>query len=125
MSSPLGRPRRTLAGIASVGAVGTEPVNMLDNVTADGEGHLILLEDIGNNAHNGKVWKYDPATDTLTLLARHDPARFVDVPRRQRDRRGRPAPGHVRAAGTRSSRRSRSACRSTSSSRAWPGRSSS
>jgi hypothetical protein len=23
------------------------------------------------------VWDYDPATDTLTLLAQHDPGRFV------------------------------------------------
>jgi len=58
---------------------GTEPVQMLDNLTADGAGHLILLEDVGGNAHNGKVWQYDLATDTLTQVARHDTTRFGDI----------------------------------------------
>lgn len=58
---------------------GTEAVQMLDNLTADGEGHLVLLEDVGNTAHNGKVWSYDLASDALTLVAQHDPARFGDI----------------------------------------------
>ena len=35
-------------------------------------------EDVGNNAHLGKLWQYDPATDALTQIAQHDPARFLD-----------------------------------------------
>ena len=58
---------------------GTEAINMLDNLTADGAGHLILLEDVGGADHNGKVWRYDLATDSLTLVAKHDPARFGDI----------------------------------------------
>ena len=36
-----------------------------------------MLEDVGNNAHLGKVWQYDPASDSLTQIAVHDPARFL------------------------------------------------
>ena len=27
---------------------------------------MFLQEDVGNNAHLGKVWQYDPATNSLT-----------------------------------------------------------
>ncbi len=56
---------------------GTEGQQMLDNITVDSHGKLVLCEDVGNNAHVGKVWQYDPATDQLTQIAQHDPARFV------------------------------------------------
>lgn len=57
-----------------------QKVNMFDNLTVNERtGQLVLLEDVGNAAHNGKVWHYDPATDVLTLVARHDRARFGDV----------------------------------------------
>jgi phosphodiesterase/alkaline phosphatase D-like protein len=55
-------------------------VNMFDNITVNAQtGHVILLEDVGNAAHNGKVWDYDPATNALVMVAQHDPARFGDV----------------------------------------------
>jgi hypothetical protein len=55
---------------------GTEGQWMLDNITVNAQGKLILQEDVGNNAHLGAIWQYDPATDALTQLAQHDPARF-------------------------------------------------
>ncbi len=58
---------------------GTEGINMLDNIGVDKFGHLILQEDVGNNAHNGKIWQYDITTDNLTLISKHDPARFGDI----------------------------------------------
>ncbi|BAY63876.1 CHU large protein [Calothrix brevissima NIES-22] len=58
---------------------GTEGGNMFDNMTIDKYGHILLQEDTGNAAHNAKVWQYDIATDTLKLLAKHDPARFGDI----------------------------------------------
>ncbi len=58
---------------------GTEGQNMFDNMTIDRYGHITLLEDVGGAAHNGKIWQYDIATDTLTQLAKHDAARFGDV----------------------------------------------
>src|SRR5262249_4046048 len=57
-----------------------QKVNMFDNITVNPQtGHIILLEDVGGAAHNGKVWDYNPATDTLVQIARHDPARFGDI----------------------------------------------
>ena len=52
---------------------------MLDNLTIDGAGRLYLQEDVGNQPHNGKLWRYDPANGEATLLARHDVSRFGDV----------------------------------------------
>ncbi len=54
-------------------------VNMLDNMTIDRNGRILLQEDTGGAAHNAKIWRYDIASDTLTLVARHDPARFGDI----------------------------------------------
>lgn len=60
--------------------VNGEKVNMLDNVAVNPKsGVLVLVEDVGNAAHNGKVWVFDPGTDQLTRVARHDPNRFGDV----------------------------------------------
>lgn len=55
---------------------GADHPRMFDNITVTEQGKVILLEDVGNNAHLGKVWEYDPATDQLSQLAQHDPARF-------------------------------------------------
>ena len=59
--------------------VNGKKVNMFDNISIDKYGHILLLEDVGNAAHNGKVWQYDVATDSLKLLTQFDPARFGDV----------------------------------------------
>ncbi len=56
---------------------GTEGVKMLDNMCMDNYGHILLQEDVGNNVHNGKVWQYTVATDSLKLLAQHDGNRFI------------------------------------------------
>jgi len=50
---------------------------MMDNITVDGDGAVYMQENIGNQVALGKVWKYEPATDTLTLLAEHDATRFI------------------------------------------------
>jgi hypothetical protein len=57
---------------------GTEAQQMLDNLTVDNQGNVILQEDPGGNAHNAKIWKYNPSTDALALLAKHEVARFGD-----------------------------------------------
>ncbi len=62
---------RTVAG---------EKVNMFDNMTVNAQtGHILLQEDVGGAAHNGKIWDYDPATNTLVKIAKHDVARFGDI----------------------------------------------
>ncbi|MBU6327343.1 MAG: hypothetical protein KGQ89_06935 [Verrucomicrobia bacterium] len=66
--------------------VGGEKTNMFDNMTVNEKsGHIILQEDVGGAAHNGKVWDYDPATFTgvtnsgvLKKILKHDVARFGD-----------------------------------------------
>ena len=56
---------------------GTEGQLMMDNITVNQQGHVIIQEDVGDNAHVGLVFDYNPATDTLTTIATHDPARFA------------------------------------------------
>lgn len=56
---------------------GTEGQKMFDNIAIDSFGHVILLEDVGNNAHLGKVWQYTIATDSLLQLGVHDSTRFL------------------------------------------------
>jgi hypothetical protein len=58
---------------------GTEGINMLDNMTIDNFGHILLNEDVGNSPHNGKVWQYTIASDALLKIGEHDPARFGDI----------------------------------------------
>lgn len=67
--------------------VGGEKVNMFDNICVnETNGHILLQEDVGGAAHNGKVWDYDPATftgvtntGTLIKVLKHDISRFGDV----------------------------------------------
>ena len=56
---------------------GTEGGQMFDNMTQDHNGDIILQEDVGNQAHNGKVWRYKIGSDTIELMLQHDPARFA------------------------------------------------
>jgi hypothetical protein len=52
---------------------GTEGQKMFDNLGFDNNGNLVLQEDVGNQAHNGKMWKYVIATDTLIPVVQHRP----------------------------------------------------
>jgi len=67
----------TLGGTITAMLDGTEGQQMFDNITIDNSGHILLQEDVGNNAHIGKIWQYNIATDVLTQVAQHDPARFL------------------------------------------------
>jgi len=58
---------------------GTEGQNMFDNITVTADGHVVLQEDVGGAAHNGKMWDYDPLADSLTMIMKHDPARNGDI----------------------------------------------
>ncbi|MEN9578913.1 MAG: hypothetical protein RJA70_1922 [Pseudomonadota bacterium] len=66
----------------------TEGGKMFDNMTMDRYGHIYLQEDVGGNAHIGKIHRYDVATDALTEVAEHyrpyyepgvDPLRFKTI----------------------------------------------
>jgi hypothetical protein len=52
---------------------------MFDNMTVNEDGTLVLQEDVGNNQHNGKMWKFNPIDGTMVKLAGVDPALFGDI----------------------------------------------
>jgi hypothetical protein len=54
----------------------SERYHMLDNMTINGRGQLVLQEDPGNQSYLARIWHYDIASDTLTEVAKHDPNRF-------------------------------------------------
>jgi hypothetical protein len=56
---------------------GTEGPKMLDNMTVDNYGHILLQEDPGNQAYLAKIWQYTIATDELKEIAKFDSTRFV------------------------------------------------
>jgi hypothetical protein len=56
---------------------GTEPQEMMDNITVSDRGQVLIQEDVGNNAHLGKFWRYSIAEDTLNDVAVHDPDVFL------------------------------------------------
>lgn len=66
-----------MGGTATAVLDGTEGQKMMDNLTIDYSGNAYVQEDVGNNAHNGKIWKYNFKSDQLSLIADHDPSRFI------------------------------------------------
>lgn len=50
---------------------------MMDNMTVTKRGHILLQEDPGNHDHNAKIWRYRIADGDLSVVAKHDPKRFV------------------------------------------------
>ncbi len=56
---------------------GTEGQLMMDNIAIDRRGHIMIVEDVGGNDHIGRVLRYDIETDTLSVVAHHDPDRFA------------------------------------------------
>jgi len=66
-----------LGGTITAVLDGTEGQNMLDNMAIDNSGHILLCEDVGNNAWNGRILEYNIATDVLTPIGQHDPTRFI------------------------------------------------
>ena len=66
-----------LGGTTTMLLNGTEGQHMFDNITIDRRGHVMLQEDVGENAHIGKIWQYNVETGVLTMVAQHDPGRFA------------------------------------------------
>lgn len=61
------------------GTVNNGEYQMFDNITVNDDGSLVLMEDVGNNKHNGKIWKFNPTTGDMVKLTRFDPALFGDL----------------------------------------------
>jgi WD40 repeat protein len=56
---------------------GTEGQKMMDNITFNNRGQIVIQEDPGNNSYIAKIRLYDIASDTLTEVAHHDENRFT------------------------------------------------
>lgn len=53
-----------------------ERLHMLDNLTVDRSGNVLLQEDPGNNAYLARIWQYEINKDRLAQVAVFDPAVF-------------------------------------------------
>lgn len=65
-----------LEGPSDTGADSTGP-KMMDNLTVDSHGDLIIQEDPGNNAYLAGIFQLNPRTGELHRVARHDAALFA------------------------------------------------
>jgi Alkaline phosphatase PhoX len=61
-------------GTQSASATGPQ---MMDNITVDARGQVIIEEDVGNQSYRGGVWVYDTSRGSLTRVAIADPALFT------------------------------------------------
>jgi hypothetical protein len=52
---------------------------MMDNIGADIDGQITIVEDVGGQAHNGKFARYNTLNGQVTVLAQHDQARFGNI----------------------------------------------
>lgn len=58
-------------------AGGTEGPKMMDNLTINDRGQVLVQEDPGNTPYLASVWRYDIARDVIERVAQHDPTRFL------------------------------------------------
>lgn len=56
---------------------GVEGHEMLDNLTIDSHGRILIQEDVGNNSRLGRIWLYDIDSGGFGEIASHDPNRFL------------------------------------------------
>jgi hypothetical protein len=66
-----------LGGTIDMVLDGTEGQQMLDNLTINERGQVLIQEDPGNQPYLAKVWLYSPKADRLTELAHFDGSRFL------------------------------------------------
>ncbi|MBK7440555.1 MAG: T9SS type A sorting domain-containing protein [Bacteroidetes bacterium] len=66
-----------LGGTITVLLDGTEGPKMMDNMTVDNAGNIIIQEDPGNQKYLARIWEYRIATDELIELAQHDENRYI------------------------------------------------
>lgn len=69
VASPAYDPAKSNAGQAGP--------RMMDNLTVNSRGQVLLQEDVGGQDYIGGVFQYDPATGNVARIAQHDPARFT------------------------------------------------
>jgi hypothetical protein len=67
-----------LGGTIEIVLNGTEGHQMLDNVTIDPIGRIVMVEDVGGSSRLGKVWVYDLTNKNYFEAAAHD-AKFFSA----------------------------------------------
>jgi secreted PhoX family phosphatase len=50
---------------------------IMDNITVNSRGQVIIQEDVGGQDYVGGVFQYDPASGNVVRIAQHDPERFA------------------------------------------------
>ncbi len=50
---------------------------MLDNMTVDAAGNVLMQEDPGNQSYIAKIWSYNPVSGAINQVAAFDPAQFT------------------------------------------------
>lgn len=65
-----------LGGTITAVLDGTEGPKMMDNLTLDNHGHILIQEDPGGQNYRAKIWQYKISTDAITMVADHDSTRF-------------------------------------------------
>ena len=50
---------------------------MMDNLTVNSRGQVIIQEDVGGQDYIGGVFQYEPTNGNVERIAQHDPARFA------------------------------------------------
>lgn len=65
-----------LGGTITAVLDGTEGPKMMDNLTIDNHGHVLIQEDPGGNNHIAKIWQYKISTDAVGIVMAHDSTRF-------------------------------------------------
>lgn len=73
VSGPIGTPDSG-GGTQSASSPGPQ---MLDNITINSRGQVIMQEDVGNQAYRGGIWIYDTRSGSLTRVAVADPEVFT------------------------------------------------
>ena len=63
-----------LEGPASTSVAGP---HMMDNLTVNNRGQVLIQEDPGGNDYLAGIWQYDIATGAVRRIADHDPSRFL------------------------------------------------
>ena len=73
VNGPIGTPDSN-GGTQSASSSGPQ---MMDNLTVNGRGQVLIQEDVGNQSYRGGVWVYDIASGSLTRVAIADPDAFT------------------------------------------------
>jgi VCBS repeat-containing protein len=67
----------TKGGVIDTLLDGTEPFQMLDNMTVTAQGEALIQEDPGGQDYLAKIQRYNIASDTVQAIAEHNPKFFA------------------------------------------------